>query len=649
MSDFVFDEGGGRDAGPAPRRRNANLGTADAEEIFMAFDTRIMRRFAGYLKPHPGPLIGALAAVIASSIAQLFMPLMIGQAVDVATSPSGDGHVATLALPHFISASGVLQLSRIDVVVLEFVAAAIVFTLTSILSQWLSVKLAQKVIFDVRRGMFEHLQSVALSFMDKTHVGRMMARLQGDVNALQDFLESSTSTIGDFVVLFGIVAFMLYMNWQLGLLTMLVLPALIGIRAVWLPFSKKTFRRSRDASSIANGALAENIAGIRTVQETRREAMNFELYEEKAHDNMKAAIDSAFISQLMSPTVSILTGVAMAVIIVVGGNQVLGGALRVGDMVAFVVYVQRFFEPVRTLSMQYTALQRAMAAGYRVFEVLDVPVTLFDKPDAVNLDEPDPTIEFDHVTFGYDPARPVLKDVNFKVKPRQVVALVGPTGSGKTSIISLVRRFYEVNEGRVLVGDHDVRDVTLASLGKTIGMVLQEPFLFTGTIEENIRYASAATHEQVVAAAKTVRAHDFIMRQPLGYATPLDQRGRNLSLGQRQLISFARAIVIDPKILILDEATANIDSFTELEIQRALKALFAGRTCLVIAHRLATVRDADEIIVLQAGKIVEQGPHDALMANGGLYSRLYASSHGSFDDLPGEGEDRADREVMLQT
>ena len=337
----------------------------------------------------------------------------------------------------------------------------------------------------------------------------------------------------------------------------------------------------------------------------------------------------------------------MAVIIVVGGTQVLHGSLAIGGMVAFVIYVQRFFEPVRTLSMQYTALQRAMAAGYRIFEVLDVPVTLIDKPDAVDLDEAEPTIEFDHVTFGYDPERPVLRDISLRVKPRQVVALVGPTGSGKTSIISLVRRFYEVNEGAVRVGGHDVRDVTLESLGQTIGMVLQEPFLFTGTIEDNIRYASGATHEQVVAAAKAVRAHDFILRLPQGYDTPLGQRGRNISLGQRQLLSFARALVIDPKILILDEATANIDSFTELEIQRALRVLMSGRTCLVIAHRLATVRDADEIIVLQAGRIVEQGPHEALIAKGGLYSRLYASSHGSFDDLPGEGAARADRLVTM--
>ncbi|HEY3888880.1 MAG TPA: ABC transporter ATP-binding protein [Caulobacteraceae bacterium] len=631
MSDFAFDREAPAPGPPPQRRRNANLGTADGEEIFMSFDTRIVRRFSAYLKPHPWSIIGAMAAAIASSITQVTIPVLIGLVVTAATSGPDRGH-------------------RIDMLVVALVVMVIAFTITSLVSQWLSTKLAQKVIFDVRRSMFEHFQTVALSFMDKTHVGRIMSRLQGDVNALQEFLESTTSTVGDIVMLVGIVGYMLWKNWELGLLTMLVLPTLVGIRAVWLPYSKITFRRARDASSIANGALAENISGVRTVQETRREAMNFELYEEKARDNMKAQVESAFLAGLMSPAVAILTGAAMAMIIVVGGNMVLGSVLEVGTLVAYVILVQKFFEPVRTLSMQYTGLQRAMAAGYRIFEVLDVPTTITDKPDAVELKDIEPTVELEHVTFGYNPDQPVLRDVSIKVKPHQVVALVGPTGSGKTSIISLVRRFYEVNKGRVLVGGHDVRDVTLGSLGKVIGMVLQEPFLFTGTIEENIRYASDATHDEIVEAAKAVRAHDFIVRLPQGYDTPLGQRGRNISLGQRQLLSFARALVINPQILILDEATANIDSFTELEIQRALKALFAGRTCLVIAHRLATVRDADEIIVLQQGRIVEQGAHDALMAKGGLYANLYASSHGSFDDLPGEGEDRADKGAFaLQT
>jgi ATP-binding cassette subfamily B multidrug efflux pump len=615
---------------PPQRKRNANLGTDDAEEIFMSFDTRILRRFGVFLKPHRGFLIGAQLAVLASAATQLSLPLMIGRAVTAATS----AHAGSV----------------IDQVTMVFFGVVILNAITSFLDQWMSTRLAQKVIFDVRRAMFDHFQLVSLSFLDKTHVGRVMSRLQGDVNALQEFLESSTGTLGDLAVLVGTVIILLVMNWKLGLLTMLVLPALIGIRAVWLPFSKTTFRRARDASSIANGALAENINGIRTVQETRREAMNFELYEEKARENMDAQVESAFLAQIMTPTVDILTGLAMAVIIVVGGEQVLHAQLAVGAMVAYVFYVQRFFEPVRMLSMQYTVMQRAMAAGHRIFEMLDVPVTIVNKPDAVTLAAADPTVELDRVTFGYDPARPVLKDVSLFVKPRQVVALVGPTGSGKTSIISLVRRFYEVDQGRVLVGGHDVRDVTLESLGQTIGMVLQEPFLFSGTIEQNIRYSTAgATREQVIEAAKAVRAHDFIMRLPDGYDTRLGQRGRNISVGQRQLLSFARALVADPRILILDEATANIDSFTELEIQRALRVLFEGRTCLVIAHRLATVRDADEIVVLQQGRIVEQGSHDVLMEKAGLYAKLYASSHGSFDDLPGEGETRADREGALQT
>ena len=291
-------------------------------------------------------------------------------------------------------------------------------------------------------------------------------------------------------------------------------------------------------------------------------------------------------------------------------------------MVTFILYVQRFFEPVRLLSMQYTIMQRAMAAGHRIFEVIDVPVTIADKPDAVDLKDAPATVEFRNVTFGYDPARPILHDINLIVRPKEVVALVGPTGSGKTSIIALTHRFYEVDHGQILVGGHDVRDISLDSLGKTIGMVLQEPFLFTGTIEQNIRYNTDASRERIIEAAKAVSAHDFIMRLPEGYDTPLGQRGRNISMGQRQLISFARALVADPQILILDEATANIDSFTEMAIQRALKVLFAGRTCMVIAHRLATVREADRIVVMQDGRAVEQGNHATLMAADGLYARL---------------------------
>lgn len=593
----------------APR---ASLGSPEGDDIFGTFDPRVARRFFGFLKPHARAFGVAQIAVLAAAASQVALPAVIGKTVDaaVARDPAG-----------------------LDRMLVIFAVLAALYAATFFLDQWLSARLAQRVIFDIRRKMFVHLQEVSLSYMDKTHVGRVMARLQGDVGALQEFLESSTGTLGDLATLIGISIMLLVMDWRLGLLTLTVLPALIAIRAVWLPYSKKSFRRARDASSTANSALAENINGVRTVQETRREQLNFELYAEKASDNYHAQVGAAGMTQIMTPTVDLLTGLAMAIVIVVGGHAVLGGRLEVGVMVAFIFYVQRFFDPVRMLSMQYTVMQRAMAAAHRIFELLDLPITIADKPGAATLEGRPPTVEFRKVTFGYDPKRPVLHDIDLKVNPREVVALVGPTGSGKTSIIALTHRFYEVDQGQVLVGGLDVRDVTQESLGRTIGMVLQEPFLFTGTIAENIRYNTlSATNEDIVAAAKAVAAHDFIMRLPDGYQTLLGQRGRNISMGQRQLISFARALVADPQILILDEATANIDSFTEQAIQKALKVLFAGRTCMVIAHRLGTIRDADRIVVLQQGRILEQGNHDQLMASGGLYSKLYTSAHASFDD-----------------
>jgi len=305
-------------------------------------------------------------------------------------------------------------------------------------------------------------------------------------------------------------------------------------------------------------------------------------------------------------------------------------------MVAFLFYIQRFFDPIRSLTMQYSVMQRAMASGERITGVLDVPVDIADKPDAATLSrDMDGSVEFKHVTFGYRPNQPVLKDVSFVVKPGETVALVGPTGSGKTSSMALVHRFYDVWDGQVLVGGHDVREVTQDSLGNSIAMVLQEPFLFTGSVLENIRYAKTdASLDEVMQATKAVGAHDFIMALPKGYDTKLEQRGGNLSLGQRQLLSFARALVQDAKILVLDEATASIDSYTELQIQEALKVLLKGRTGMVIAHRLATIRNADRILVLQNGVLIEQGNHDQLMKLGGLYARLYNMNYASFDDIP---------------
>jgi ATP-binding cassette, subfamily B, multidrug efflux pump len=586
---------------------------AHGEEIFTRFDHRLGRRLWGFIAPHRAFFAAALASVLLFTCVQVAIPLAVRYAVDASVGRSDISLAQSLSW---------------------FAALVLLFAIMQFVQEWLSACLAQRVIFDLRRAMFAHLQAVSLALLDQTQVGRLMARLQGDVGSLQEFLENSVSAIGDLFLLVGIVAVLLAMDASLGLVTLSVLPLLILARALWIPWAKDRFRRARESSSSVNAALAENIGGIRTVQEHRREDHNLGRYTALAQDNLVAQIGSAQASQIMVPTVDILTGLALAIVVVVGGESVLHGSLGVGAMVAYIFYVQRFFDPIRTLSMQYTMMQRAAAAGHRIIEVLDLPIDIADRPGAIALGDEAPGIELRHVTFGYRPGQPVLHDLNLTIAPYRTVALVGPTGSGKSSIAALIHRFYDVWEGEVRVGGYDVRDLRADSLGQGIGIVLQEPFLFSGTICENIAYGvPGAGRADVIAAARTVQAHDFIVRLPDGYDTLLGQRGRNLSIGQRQLLSFARALLAKPKILILDEATANIDSFTEQAIQRALKVLLQGRTCLVIAHRLATIRDADLIVVLQAGRIVEQGTHDTLLKRRGLYYRLHASSRGSFDDL----------------
>lgn len=599
---------------PVGRAPRASLGSAEGDDVFGVFDPKVARRLLGRLGPHRAAFAVSQAAALLSVAGQLAVPLAVGGVIQSALARDWQAFCLWIA---------------------AYVLAAVTHSVMFFLEPWLSQRLAQKIIFDLRRDMFAHLQRVSLSFLDRTHVGRMMARLQGDVGSLQEFLESTTGALGDLVMLMGIAVVLVFLDLRLALVTLCAIPLMVAIRAVWLPYSKRAFRQARDASSTANSALAENIHGVRTVQETRREAVNFDLYRDKAEANCRAQVHAAWISQVITPSVDLLTGAALAVVIVLGGLAVLGGELEVGVLVAFILYVQRFFEPVRVLSQQYTLAQKAMAAAHRVFELLDVPVTLVDgaKPLTCEGSAP-PAIAFRKVRFGYDPARPVLHDLDFEVRPREVVALVGPTGSGKSSIISLVRRFYDPDAGVVLIGGRDARDYRLDSLGLCIGMVLQDPFLFTGTIFENIAYGVPGIgRDAVIAAAQAVGAHDFISALPDGYETRLGQRGRNLSMGQRQLISFARALVADPQILILDEATASIDSFTEKVIQEALRTLFAGRTCIIIAHRLATVRHADRILVLDRGRLVQQGSHEALMRMPGLYRTLNISAAASFDDI----------------
>lgn len=588
------------------------------EEIFgKVFDSNIVKRIWAFVHPYRRDVILSVISVLVFTGMQLLIPLIIRYAIDHGMQPDDNGSALTLAIVAFLIA-----------ILINYGASYFQETLVG--------SVAENVLFDIRKAMFSHLQRVSLSFMDKTEVGRLMSRLQGDVNSMQEFLETCVLSVGDIFLLFGIVFVMLYLDFKLGLLTLSVLPVLFVVRLFWLPLARKSFMAAHETNSVANGALAEAIHGVRAVQSMDRQEVNFTLYDDKAHANLLTHLTAARYAQIMVPIVDTLTGIAMALVIVVGGARVLNQALDVGVLVAFLFYIQRFFDPIRSLTLQYSVMQRAMASGQRLTDVLDVPVEIRDAPDAKVLSpDMDGSVEFRDVVFGYNPKHPVLKHVSFRVNPGETVALVGPTGSGKSSCMSLIHRFYEVQQGQVVVGGHDVRELTQDSLGQQIAMVLQEPFLFTGTVFENIRYhKTEATREQVIEAAKAVGAHDFIMRLPQGYDSMLGERGGNLSLGQRQLLSFARALVADAKILVLDEATANIDSYTEMLIQKALAKLLENRTGLVIAHRLATIREADRIIVLQNGEIVESGNHQQLMKNGKLYSKLYNLNYASFDDIP---------------
>ena len=515
-------------------------------------------------------------------------------------------------------------------IVLLFFGNAVLNYLTHYIHLVSMTRVSQNLLRDVKDQLFDHLQDLSMSYYDKEASGRIMSRIQSDVFQIQEFMGQLSISIGDILILMAIVVAMLLMDVQLALLTMGILPLMFFFAYHWQSRSWPRFMLVRRAIAAVNGNLQENITGMRVIQSLNREDENHRVFRGLNQNYLDATLNATRFSATLMPMVEVLTGISMGVVIVFGGLMVMDGGMEVGVVVAFALYIQRFFEPIRNLTMNYTQMQRAMTGSAHIFELMDVEPQLVDRPNATEISSIKGEISFEDVHFRYDPNVEVLKGINLRISPGEMVAVVGATGAGKTTLASLILRLYDVTSGRITIDGYDNRDVKRTSLATQIGTVLQDPFLFSGSIKDNIRFCHQnVTDQQAIGAAKIVGAHEFISRMEQGYDSEVEERGSNLSVGQRQLISLARALAFDPRIIILDEATASVDSYTEMLIQRALREVLQHRTALVIAHRLSTVKNANRIIVMDQGRIVEEGNHDQLLDMQGVYSKLYQMNFGN--------------------
>ena len=583
----------------------------DDSIVGSAYDHKVVVRLMTYIWPYRKDAFIAIAAVLMYTLGNVTIPLLMLIGIKWAVNAGDVNHL------HIV---GILFAGA---TVLHFGANIVQFVYIP--------KVGQGILFSLRTGMFNHLQELSPAFFHRTPVGRIMSRSQSDVLQLQETFELIVQSLSDILSLVGIIIIMMMVDWRLALISMSILPVLFFILGYWQKFARHSFMRIRRAIAMINGEYNQNITGVRVVESFNRQEANMKHFNDLNSEHLNANLEASRYSGALQPFVESLMGIGMGFgVVLVGGIMVKGGNLDWAVLVAFALWIQRFFEPVRHLTMQYSQLQRAMAAGVRIFEVLDLKPEVVNKPDAITLPEIKGEIKFEDVSFQYVENVDVLKEVNLHIKPGENVALVGSTGAGKSTLVTLIHRFADVTHGRITVDGHDIRDVTRHSLVSQMSMVLQEPYLFSGTVADNIRYNNEnLTKDDVVAAAKTVGAHEFILSLDDGYDTVLAERGVNLSVGQRQLLSFARAVVGNPRVIILDEATANIDTHTEVLIQQALQKVLAGRTSIVIAHRLSTVRNADNIVVLDQGKLVEMGNHEELLARkGGVYARLYAVNYG---------------------
>ena len=579
-----------------------------------AYDARIVRRLLTYVRPYMRLSAVALILLFVVSLLDLVGPALTGYGIDHYVAPN-NLHMSATQREY-----GILW------VALAFLSVLFVGLILRYLHLLLLNIVGQRIMFDMRSQMFDHLQRLSLSYFDHNPVGRLMTRLTNDVDSLNEvFTSGAISILGDILTLIGVAIALLIINWQLALVTFVVLPPLYWVSTYFRVSMRDNFRAIRVRLARINAYAAENIGGMSIVQLFNREQRNFERFDQLNIDYLDQNVRSLLYFFLFSSVTTFLSAVAIGLIIWYGGGRILVGVLTLGAIVAYLQYVDRFFLPVRDLAEKYNILQSAMASSERIFKIIDEPIVVQDPAQPRSLDKVHGEIEFKDVWFAYNPGEWVLKGISFKIRPGERVAFVGATGAGKTSLINLVSRFYDIQKGEILIDGVNVRDVRQQDLRQHVGAVLQDPFIFSGTIASNIRlHEESITDEQIRQAAEYVNAAHFIERLPHMYDEEIRERGAGLSVGQKQLLAFARAIAFNPEILlILDEATSSVDTETEVLIQDALNKLMLNRTSIVIAHRLSTIRNVDRIIVMHKGRIVEQGSHDELLHRQGMYKRLY--------------------------